>query len=108
MVGSIYLAKIYFTDGVKFKLRPILIIKENSFGDFIYIPFTTNPHNKNSMRFTNDFLKNGSFNKESYLIIDKTCTISPHLLDRKIADITEDKLFEIYDVYCGFLKSVKC
>ena len=24
MVGGIYLAKIYFTDGIKFKLRPIL------------------------------------------------------------------------------------
>jgi len=105
MVGSIYLAKIYFTDGIKFKLRPILIIKKNSFGDYIYIPFTTNAKNINSIKFTNDFLKNGNFNKDSYLIIDKTCTISPNLLDRKIAHIKEDKLFQVYDKYCAFLKS---
>ncbi len=104
MVGSIYLAKIYFTDGIDYKLRPILIIKQNSFGDYIYIPFTTNSKNKNSIEFTNDFLENGSFNKESYLIIDKICTISPNLLDKKIADIKEDNLFEIYDRYCSFLK----
>ena len=104
MVGSIYLAKIYFTDGVKFKLRPILLIKENSFGDYIYIPFTTNSKNKNSMKFTNDFLQNGNFNKDSYLIIDKTCTIQKSLLDKKIAHINESSLFDIYDRYCNFLK----
>ncbi len=104
MVGSIYLAKIYFTDGIKFKLRPILIIKENSFGDYIYIPFTTNSKNTNSIKFTNDFLANGNFNKESYLIIDKTCTISSVLLDRKVAQIKENSLFEVYDKYCSFLR----
>ena len=104
MVGSIYLAKIYFTDGIKFKLRPILIIKENSFGDYIYIPFTSNAKNINSIKFTNNFLKNGSFKKESYLIIDKTCTISPNLLDKKIAHITEHSLVKIYDEYCNFFR----
>jgi len=107
MVGSIYLAKIHFTDGIKSKLRPILIIRENSFGDYIYIPFTTNSKNTNSIKFTNDFLKNGNFNKESYLIIDKTCTISSSLLDRKIAHISEDSLTKIYDKYCSFLKDKK-
>jgi len=105
MVGSIYLAKIYFTDGIKFKLRPILLIKENSFGDYIYIPFSTNSNNINSVKFSNEFLENGEFRKESYLIIDKTCTISPHLLDRKIAHIKESSLFEIYNRYCEFLRA---
>ena len=105
MVGSIYLAKIYFTDGIKFKLRPILIIKENSFGDYIYIPFTTNSNNINSIKFDNNFLENGSFKKETYLIIDKTCTISPNLLDRKVAHIKKDNLFQVYNIYCNFLKS---
>ncbi len=104
MVGGIYLAKIYFTDGVKFKLRPILIIKENSFGDYIYIPFTTNSTNINSIKFTNNFLQSGSFNKVSYLIIDKTCTIQKSLLDRKVAHINESSLVEIYDRYCNFLR----
>ncbi|MEA2048057.1 MAG: hypothetical protein U9O64_06365 [Campylobacterota bacterium] len=104
MVGGVYLAKIFFTDGIKFKLRPILIIKENSFGDYLYIPFTTNSKNRHSIQFSDDFLDNGTFNKQSYLIIDKTCTISPILLDKKIADVKKSALLEIHKAYCHFLQ----
>ena len=104
MVGTIYLAKIYFTNGVEYKLRPILIIKKNSFGDYIYIPFTTNPQNENSIKFTTNDLESGKFNKISYLIIDKTCTIQENLLDRKIATINKTKLNEILQNYCNYLK----
>ena len=104
MVGSICLAKIYFTDNINYKLRPILIIKKNSFGDYIYIPFTTNPQNQNSIEFTSKDLENGKFNKTSYLIIDKTCTIQESLLDRKIATINKNKLNEILQNYCNYLK----
>jgi len=104
MVGTIYLAKIYFTNGMEYKLRPILIIKQNSFGDYIYIPFTTNAQNENSLKFTTSDLKSGKFNKTSYLIIDKTCTIQENLLDRKIATINKTKLDEILQNYCNYLK----
>ena len=104
MVGDIYLAKIYFTDGSRYKLRPILIIKENSFGDYIYIPFTTNPKNRYSFKFSNSFLDFGEFRKDSYLIIDKTCTIQKNLLDRKIAHIKKSSLIEVYNKYCEFLR----
>ena len=104
MVGDIYLAKIYFTDGNNYKLRPILIIKENSFGDFIYIPFTTSSNNINSIKFDSNFLKDGEFRKQSYLIIDKTCTIQESLLDRKIATIKNSILDIVFEKYCTFLK----
>ena len=42
MVKSIYLAKIQFSNLSKTKIRPILIIKKNIFGDFIYMPLTSN------------------------------------------------------------------
>ena len=105
MVGSIYLAKIYFTDGVKFKLRPILIVKENSFGDYIYIPFTTNETNLNSLKINNTDLEIGNFRKESYLVIDKTCTIQSNLLDRNIGKIKNNILNNILSRYCYFLKN---
>ena len=104
MVGSVYLAKIYFTNGIEYKLRPILIIKKNSFGDYIYIPFTTNAQNENSIKFTTDDLKSGKFNKISYLIIDKTCTIQENLLTKKIATINENKFNKILQNYCNYLK----
>ena len=104
MVGTIYLAKIYFTNGMEYKLRPVLIIKQNSCGDYIYIPFTTNAQNENSLKFTTNDLKSGKFNKTSYLIIDKTCTIQENLLDRKIATINKTKLDEVLQNYCNYLK----
>ncbi|MEA3315977.1 MAG: type II toxin-antitoxin system PemK/MazF family toxin [Campylobacterota bacterium] len=104
MVGDIYLAKIFFTDSQSFKLRPILIIKQNSFGDYIYIPFTTNPNNKNSIKFDSSFLSSGEFRKVSYLIVDKTCTIQSKLLDKKIATLKQNILAKMIFEYCKFLK----
>ncbi len=103
MVGDIYLAKIYFTSGENYKLRPILIIKQNSFGDVIYIPFTTHTQNQNAFTFTNNFLKNGEFKKQSYLIVDKTCTLQKKLLTKKIATIKNEILEDVLNRYCGFL-----
>ena len=105
MVGSIYLAKVFFTDGAKYKLRPILIIKENSFGDFIYIPFTTKRNNKNSLEFDNDSLISGSFQKKSYLIVDKTCTIQQMLLEKKIGTVNDTMMEKVLNEYCFFLRN---
>lgn len=106
MVAKIYLAKIYFIDGENYKIRPILIIKKNSFGDFIYIPFTTEAYNRYSIKFSNSDLESGTFKKDSYLIIDKTCTIQPSLLTKEIATIKDDKFQEILINYCEFLKEI--
>jgi len=105
MVGKIYLAKIYFTNGENYKLRPILIIKENSFKDYIYIPFTTEANNTYSLKFSNSDLKTGKFQKISYLIIDKTCTIQSTLLTKEIGQITDEKLQEVFNLYCDFLNT---
>lgn len=42
MVKSIYLANIQFSDLSKTKIRPVLIIKKNIFGNFIYMLLTSN------------------------------------------------------------------
>jgi len=104
MVGTICFARIYFTDNKNFKLRPILIIKKNSFNDFIYIPFTTNSKNRYSFKFSNSFLEFGEFKRESYLILDKTCTIEEKLLDKKIAKVKNDIFENILDEYCKVLR----
>jgi len=105
MVGKIYLAKIYFTNGENYKIRPILILKENSFKDYIYIPFTTQASNINSVQFSNNDLITGVFQKTSYLIIDKTCSIQSTLLTKEIGQISEEKLHEVFNSYCNFLKA---
>ena len=42
MVGKIFLAKIFYTDISDSKVRPVVIIKENSYKDIIVFPLTTN------------------------------------------------------------------
>lgn len=46
MVKSIYLAEVLFTNQISSKVRPVLILKQNSFGDLIYMPISTNMLNK--------------------------------------------------------------
>jgi mRNA-degrading endonuclease toxin of MazEF toxin-antitoxin module len=103
MVGKVFLAKIYFTNNEDYKIRPILVIQKNSFGDLIYIPFTTEPSNLNSIKFLNSDLEIGEFKKTSYLIVDKTCTINSSLLQKEIAKIKIEKLNFILKKYCDFL-----
>ena len=103
MVGSIYLAKIFFTNGQDYKLRPILIIKKNSFDDYIYIPFATKSNHQYSIKFDNNFLEKGTFNKTSYLILDKVCTIQSKLLVKEIAVVNDNILEQILNKYCQFL-----
>ena len=40
--GGIYIAQISYTDLTAYKERPIVIIDENSFGEYLYFPLTTN------------------------------------------------------------------
>ena len=49
MVGSIYLAKIYFTDLSEYKIRPVLVIKE--LGDDCICLQMTSQVNNNSILF---------------------------------------------------------
>ena len=42
MVAEIHLAHIYFTDASNSKIRPILILRYNSFNDLLYLPLTRN------------------------------------------------------------------
>ena len=79
MVGKVYLANIIYTDMSDSKVRPILIIRQNSFGDFIYIPITSQDDNLESIEINNIHFKSGFIKKKSYLILDKLCSISEDL-----------------------------
>ncbi len=66
MVGEIHLANIYFTDATTAKVRPVLLIKPNSFGDILYLPLTTNLQTSVAFSLTellNLYFKKYSFNK---------------------------------------------
>ncbi len=52
MVGEIHLANIYFTDASIAKVRPVLLLKPNSFSDVLYMPLTSNSGTKGTAHDT--------------------------------------------------------
>lgn len=70
MVGQISLIRVYYTNHVDFKTRPVLIFKEFKLGDFLFLPLTTNKMVPGIV-ITNRDLQYGSLKKESVIIVKK-------------------------------------
>jgi len=87
--GDIYLANIYFSDSSESKIRPILLLKENSYSDFLFLPLTTNL-DVPGFKLDNTHLAEGLLPKTSIVVCERIGVIAKNLLTRKIAklDIT--------------------
>jgi len=88
MVRDIYLAEIMFTDESRIKIRPILLIQENSFRDYVFLPLTSNLNAK-GITIDNPNIESGYLPKQSVVIIEKISVISPALLIKRIATLNE-------------------
>jgi mRNA interferase MazF len=86
MVAEIHLVKIYFTDASNFKVRPILLLKLNSFNDILYMPLTSNLNIK-GLGISNLDLQNGYLPKNSVVVYEKIGVISSDLLIKKIGTL---------------------
>ncbi|MFT4205415.1 MAG: type II toxin-antitoxin system PemK/MazF family toxin [Chitinophagaceae bacterium] len=86
MVGAIYLANIYFTDAAASKVRPILLLRPNSFGDMLYMPLTSNVATK-GISIDNGHLSNGYLPKASVIVYEKIGVISTVLLIKRIGTL---------------------
>ena len=86
MVGEIHLANIYFTDSSSAKIRPVLLLKTNSFNDVIYLPLTSNLLT-NGIHIDNTSLKEGYLPKRSVVVYEKPGVIATGLLLKKIATL---------------------
>lgn len=94
MVGAVYLAHIHFTDGSASKLRPILILKRNSFNDLVYLPLTSNLSIPGII-IKNDSLNKGDLPKDSVIVLEKIGVIAELLLVRKLCEVKESVFKEI-------------
>jgi len=98
MVGSIYLARIYFTDLSDYKIRPVLVIKE--FGeDCLCLQLTTQLQH-NGVLLNQGDIDSGELKKESMVVVPKSFTLHNSILIKQIAVLTETKLEEIFQVFC--------
>ena len=103
MVGKVYLANIIYTDMSDSKIRPILILRKNSFGDYIYLPITSESDNAETIEINNSHFESGHIKKTSYLILDKLCSISETLLNREIGKVKDEYFDLIMKQYCANL-----
>ncbi|MFB6182153.1 MAG: type II toxin-antitoxin system PemK/MazF family toxin [Candidatus Magasanikbacteria bacterium] len=99
MVGSLFLAKIYFTDEKGFKIRPILIIGENQFSDYLVLPLTTN-FSIDGPKITSNDLHKGNLKRKSIVVVDKLLTVHENLLHRKLGEIESETLEKIKVSFC--------
>lgn len=102
MVRDIYLAKVLFTDDTGYKIRPILLIKENSFGDYIFLPLTTNL-NITGKLVNQSNIETGVLPKESVIVTEKISVISPTLLTKQIASVNRETYIQIMNDVMAFL-----
>ena len=86
MVGEIHLASISFTDSSASKIRPVLLLKSNSFNDLLFLPLTSNLNTK-GIQIDNRNLKEGNLPKASVVVYEKPGVISSSLLLRKIGTL---------------------
>jgi hypothetical protein len=104
MVGEIHLANIYFTDASMAKVRPVLLLKANSFNDAIYLPITSNLLTK-GVPIDNSSLQEGYLPKASVVVYEKPGVIATNLLIRKIGVLQLDVSSKIITELVGFLQS---
>ena len=103
MVGSVYLAKIYFTDLSEYKIRSVLVIKE--LGDDCICLQLTSQYNNNKIIITNGDLSDGKLKKDSLVVVPKNFTLHNSILFKYIANIKEEKLKIIFRLFC---KEIGC
>lgn len=103
MVGEIFLAKVHFTDESGYKIRPVLILKENSFGDFVFTPLTTNLEISGVLIAPDDILT-GCLPKRSIVVTEKLGVIAPSLLTKRIAKVQPNCYIRILESIIQFLR----
>ena len=104
MVGEIYLANIYFTNASATKVRPVLLLKQNSFNDFLYLPLTSYIAVK-GINIDNSNLQDGYLPKLSIAVYEKISVIAPALLIKKIATLNSNTFEEVIKQLIIFLES---
>jgi len=103
MVGSIYLAKIYFTDLSAYKIRPVLVVKELG-DDCICLQLTTQYKN-NKISILNSDLESGELKKESMIVVPKNFTLHKTILFKYLGTLKKRKLQDIFNLFC---KEIGC
>ena len=104
---EIVLVKFPFTDLKNYKLRPALVISNESFNNFdnimlIWI-FGNKWIEKYSFELKQEYLQNWKMNKKSYLRLQNIFTLHKSLIVKQIAVLNDDIFKKVDKKLCDFI-----
>lgn len=104
--GDIVVIRFPFSNLKEVKKRPVLILKSPKGEDILVVQITGESYvDSLEVPLKKENFKQGSLKRESYVRIDKIASIEKFLIEYKIGTLKQDKINEIVDKICCFLKS---
>ena len=101
-VGDIVLVRFPFTNLLKSKKRPVLIIKNpNELDDIVCFQITSNIEQSNLLKINKNDLDNSNLTLESYIKYDKCFTLNNSIIDKKIATVNINLLNKLKHLFCN-------
>ena len=101
-VGDIVLVKFPFSNLLKAKKRPVLIMKNpNELDDIVCFQITSNIEQSNLLKINNFDLDNSNLTLESYVKYDKCFTLNSSTMDKKIATVNINFLDKLKHLFCN-------
>ena len=104
--GEVVVLEFPFSNLIKSKRRPVLIIKIPNGDDMIVCQITGKSYEKSvEIPIKKEDFQKGNLKVESYLRIDKIFSVEKSMIKYKIGSLKQEKFNKIIDKICSFLKS---
>ena len=101
--GSIVLLRFPFTDGISFKRRPALVLKDCEDGDVLVCRITSKIYNSKYDIYLNDWLEFG-LKMPSVVRIHKMATLEIDMIETIMGQIDDTVLNEIKEIYKSIIE----
>jgi len=101
--GSIVLLKFPFADGIGFKRRPALVLKDCEDGDVLVCRITSKIYNTKYDIYLNDWIKFG-LKLPSVVRIHKMATLEMDMIETMMGQIDDTILSEIKEIYKSIIE----
>ena len=103
--GDVIIIEFPYSNLRDVKRRPVLILKVPKGEDIIVAQITGESYEDDvEIPLKKEDFKQGSLKRESYIRIDKIASIEKYLAKYKAGSLKQEKLNEVIDKICSFLK----
>jgi len=101
-IGSIVLLKFPFTDGISYKRRPALVLKDFEDGDLLVCRITSKIYKSSYDIYLDDWLRFG-LKLPSVVRVHKMATLEKDMIETVMGQIDEYVLIKVKSVYLSIL-----